>query len=173
MAEASQPVDDDVREVMTLTGVDEATAKKGLEESGGDMTKTINKLLDDVNIEVDVGAPVVKQVMLFKIFTASLRFLFQDNSFPEVEVNEIAEEPTTAQTEEALQTVKSVTGKDEATVKRVLDEVGGDATRAINKLLDLEAEVEVEKVGFSLMVDEIIQIIIRWLCFLRSQQLLK
>ena len=63
---------------------------------------------------------------------------------------EIAEEPTRDQKEEAFLTVKSVTGRDEATVKRVLDEMGGDATRAINKLLDLEAEVDVEKVGFFL-----------------------
>ena len=51
----------EARKVMILTRVDEATAKKGLEESGGDMTMTINKLFD---MEVDVGAPVVKQVML-------------------------------------------------------------------------------------------------------------
>lgn len=150
MAEASLPADDDVRKVMTLTGVDGAAAKKGLEESGGDITMTINKLLDDIDIEFDVGAPVVKQVMLLTTFTESLRFLFQDNSFPEVDVIEIAEEPTRDQKEEAFLTVKSVTGRDEATVKRVLDEMGGDATRAINKLLDLEAEVDVEKVGFFL-----------------------
>ena len=99
MAEASLPADDDVRKVMPLTGVDGAAAKKGLEESGGDITMTINKLLDDIDIEFDVGAPVVKQVMLLTTFTESLRFLFQDNSFPEVEVIEIAEEPTRDQKE--------------------------------------------------------------------------
>ena len=36
----------------------------------------------------------------------------------------------------------------EATVKRVVDEMEGDTTRAINRLLDLEAEVKVEKVVF-------------------------
>ena len=147
MAEASQPADDDFRKVMTVTGVDETTAKKVLEESGGDMTMTINKLLD---LEVDEGAPaqVVNQVMLL---TASHRFLFQDKIFPEVEVEviEIAEEPATAQMEEAFQMVKSVTGTDEATVKMVLDEMGGDATRAINRLFDLEAKAEVEEVSFS------------------------
>ena len=68
MAEVSRPADDDFRKVMALTGVDEATAKKVLEESGGDMTTTINKLLDD--LEDDMGAPVVNQVMLSTIFTA-------------------------------------------------------------------------------------------------------
>ena len=50
--------------------------------------------------------------------------------------------------EEAFQTVKSVTGKDEATVKRVLDEMGGDTTRAIHRLVDLEAKAEVKSFGF-------------------------
>ena len=86
MAEVSRPADDDFRKVMALTGVDEATAKKVLEESGGDMTTTINKLLDD--LEDDMGAPVVNQVMLSTLFYSSLSFLFQDNSFPEVEVIE-------------------------------------------------------------------------------------
>ena len=61
---------------------------------------------------------------------------------------EIDEAPTTGQMEEAFQTVKSVTGKDEATVKRVLDEMGGDTTRAINRLVDLEAKAEVKSFGF-------------------------
>ena len=43
-----------------------------------------------------------------------------------VEVIENAEEAAKGQVEEAFQTVKSVTGKDDATVKRVLDEMGGD-----------------------------------------------
>ena len=46
MAEPSPPGDDDLKQVITLTGVDEASAKKVLEESGGDMTMTINRLLD-------------------------------------------------------------------------------------------------------------------------------
>jgi len=143
MAEVSRPADDDFRKVMALTGVDEATAKKVLEESGGDMTTTINKLLDD--LEDDMGAPVVNQ----------------DNSFPDIEVIETAGEVKDAEVvvvevienaeeaakgqveEEAFQMVRSVTGKDDATVKRVLDEMGGDTTRAINRLLDLEAKVEV------------------------------
>ena len=53
MAEPSPPGDDDLKQVIALTGVDEASAKKVLEESGGDMTMTINRLLD---LEVDVSA---------------------------------------------------------------------------------------------------------------------
>ena len=68
MAEVSRPADDDFRKVMALTGVDEATAKKVLEESGGDMTTTINKLLDD--LEDDMGAPVVNQVLLSVLLSA-------------------------------------------------------------------------------------------------------
>ena len=68
MAEVSRPADDDFRKVMALTGVDEATAKKVLEESGGDMTTTINKLLDD--LEDDMDAPVVNQVLLSVLLSA-------------------------------------------------------------------------------------------------------
>ena len=75
MAEASQPADDDFRKVMALTGVDEATAKEVLEESSGDMTTAINNLLD--NLEDDMGAPVVNQVMLSTIFTAVSYFCFR------------------------------------------------------------------------------------------------
>ena len=67
MAEGNRPSDDDFRKVMALTGVDEVTAQKVLEESNGDMTSAINKLLDD--LEDDMGAPVVNQVMLSTIFT--------------------------------------------------------------------------------------------------------
>ena len=52
MAEARQPAYDDIRQVMNLTGVDEATARKELEETGGDMTRTINNLLDNLEVEV-------------------------------------------------------------------------------------------------------------------------
>jgi len=121
MAEPSPPGDDDLKQVITLTGVDEASAKKVLEESGGDMTMTINRLLD-----------------------------LEDKSSAEVEVVEIVEESAktaTAKTvmEEAYQIIKSVTGADEATAKKVLDETGGDTTRAINRLLDSEAEMEVKE----------------------------
>ena len=66
---------------------------------------------------------------------------------------EIVKEPATGEMEmEVFQAVKSGTGKDffltEATVERVVDEMEGDTTRAINRLLDLEAEVKVEKVVF-------------------------
>ena len=70
MAEVSRPADDDFRKVMALTGVDEATAKKVLEESGGDMTTTINKLLDD--LEDDMGALVVNQVLLSVLLSGLL-----------------------------------------------------------------------------------------------------
>ena len=70
MAEVSRPADDDFRKVMALTGVDEATAKKVLEESGGDLTTTINKLLDD--LEDDMGAPVVNQVLLSVLLSGLL-----------------------------------------------------------------------------------------------------
>jgi len=71
MAEGNRPSDDDFRKVMALTGVDEVTAQKVLEESNGDMTSAINKLLDD--LEDDMGAPVVNQ----------------DNSIPDIEVREV------------------------------------------------------------------------------------
>ena len=61
---------------------------------------------------------------------------------------EVAEESDTAEMEEAFQMVKSITGTDEVTVKRVLDEMGGDTTRAVNRLLDLEAKEKVEEVIF-------------------------
>ena len=80
MAEVSRPADDDFRKVMALTGVDEATAKKVLEESGGDMTTTINKLLDD--LEDDMGAPVVNQVALSTIFTAISDFCYRTTASP-------------------------------------------------------------------------------------------
>ena len=75
MAEGNRPSDDDFRKVMALTGVDEVTAQKVLEESNGDMTSAINKLLDD--LEDDMGAPVVNQVMLSTIFTAVSNFCFR------------------------------------------------------------------------------------------------
>ena len=43
---------------------------------------------------------------------------------------EISETPTTVQMEGSFQTVKSVTGKDEANEKRVLDEMEDDTIRA-------------------------------------------
>ena len=84
--------------------------------------------------------------------------MFQDKSSAEVEVVEIVEESAktaTAKTvmEEAYQIIKSVTGADEATAKKVLDETGGDTTRAINRLLDSEAEMEVKEVRFFQNVD--------------------
>ena len=73
MADASQPVDDDFRKVMTITGVDETTAKKVLEESGGNMALTINRLLD---MEVDVGiAQVVNHKMLSMILQQVIDFV--------------------------------------------------------------------------------------------------
>ena len=73
MAEARQPAYDDIRQVMNLTGVDEATARKELEETGGDMTMTINNLLDD--LEIDRRGPVVNQVMIFTTITVSQFFV--------------------------------------------------------------------------------------------------
>ena len=73
MAEARQPAYDDIRQVMNLTGVDEATARKELEETGGDMTMTINNLLDD--LEIDRRGPVVNQVMFFTTITVSQFFV--------------------------------------------------------------------------------------------------
>ena len=75
MEEVNRPADDDFRKVMALTGVDEVTAQKVLEESNGDMTAAINKLLDD--LEDDMGAPVVNQVILSTIFTAVSNFCFR------------------------------------------------------------------------------------------------
>ena len=73
MADASQPVDDDLRKVMAITGVDETTAKKVLEESAGNMALTINRLLD---MEVDVGiAQVVNHVMLLIILQQVIDFV--------------------------------------------------------------------------------------------------
>ena len=73
MADASQPVDDDLRKVMAITGVDETTAKKVLEESGGNMALTINRLLD---MEVDVGiAQVVNHKMLLMILQQVIDFV--------------------------------------------------------------------------------------------------
>ena len=73
MAEARQPAYDDIRQVMNLTGVDEATARKELEETGGDMTMTINNLLDD--LEIDRRGLVVNQVMFFTTITVSQFFV--------------------------------------------------------------------------------------------------
>ena len=73
MADASQPVDDDFRKVMTITGVDETTAKKVLEESAGNMALAINRLLD---MEVDVGtAQVVNHKMLLMILQQVIDFV--------------------------------------------------------------------------------------------------
>ena len=80
--------------------------------------------------------------------------MFQDKSSPEVEVVEIVEELAKTVMEEACQMVKLVTGADEATAKKVLDETGDDTTRAINRLLDLKAEMEVKEVRFFKMLVE-------------------
>ena len=80
MAEGNRPSDDDFRKVMALTGVDEVTAQKVLEESNGDMTAAINKLLDD--LEDDMGAPVVNQVVLSTFFTAISDFCYRTTASP-------------------------------------------------------------------------------------------
>ena len=80
MAEGNRPSDDDFRKVMALTGVDEVTAQKVLEESNGDMTSAINKLLDD--LEDDMGAPVVNQVVLSTFFTAISDFCCRTTASP-------------------------------------------------------------------------------------------
>ena len=78
---------------------------------------------------------------------------------------EVAEESDKAEMREAFQMVKSVTGTDEVTVKRVLDEMGGDTTRAVNRLLDLEAKEKVENVIFFLQkVDENTQVLVSGDC---------
>ena len=57
---------------------------------------------------------------------------------------EIVEESRNAEVEEAFQIVREVTGSDDATVRRVLDETGGDYTSAIDRILEMEYEVKVE-----------------------------
>ena len=48
--------------------------------------------------------------------------------------------------EKAVQMVKTVTGSDDATVRRALDDTGGDYIRAISRIWEMEDEVEVNAV---------------------------
>ena len=68
----------------------------------------------------------------------------KDNSSPMDQIIEIVEEPGKAAMEHAVQMVKTVTGSDDATVRRMLDETGGDYTSAIDRILEMEYEVKVE-----------------------------
>ena len=70
----------------------------------------------------------------------------KDNSSPRDQIIEIAEEPGKAAMEHAVQMVKTVTGSDDATVRRVLDDTGGDYIRAISRIWEMEDEVKVNAV---------------------------
>ena len=104
------------------TGDDDVTpARKGSE---GNLNRSSERLLK----EIDGGGPEA----------------VKDNSSPKDQIMEIVEESRNAEVEGAFQIVKEVTGSDDATVKRMLDETGGDYTSAIDRVLEMEDEVKVE-----------------------------
>ena len=82
--------------------------------------------------------------MLLKEIDRSGPEAMKDNSSPKDQIMEIVEESRNAEVEEAFQIVREVTGSDDATVKRMLDETGGDYTSAIDRFLEMEYEVKVE-----------------------------
>ena len=69
----------------------------------------------------------------------------KDNSSPKDQIMEIVESRN-AEVEEAFQIVREVTGSDDATVRRVLDDTGGDYIRAISRIWEMEDEVKVNAV---------------------------
>ena len=104
------------------TGDDDVTpARKGSE---GNLKRSSDRLLKEID---GSGPKAVK-----------------DNSSPKDQIMEIVEEARNAAVEEAFQIVREVTGSDDATVRRMLDETGGDYTSAIDRILEMEYEVKVE-----------------------------
>ena len=96
-------------------------ARKGSE---GNLNRSSDRLLKEIDCS---GPEAVK-----------------DNNSPKDQIMEIVEESRNAEVEEAFQIVREVTGSDDATVKRMLDETGGDYTSAIDRFLEMEYEVKVE-----------------------------